>query len=144
MRDFCNFISQFCNLILNTKVNIIPDFAWYCTKCGPYTEIHFEMGNELANDDADFRAYLESLSPIAKEFSDLTLTLVHECGHLALWEEQSTPASVQAYKKAVRECSDIEYYAIPQEHDASIWGLNWLQNHIEVAKKFEKELAISR
>ena len=94
----------------------------------------------LVYDDADrlFRKDFTERCPKAKGFANITLTLLHECGH---WATRSV-LDVVEYDKAVQKayCQTM-YMDIPWERLATEWAICWLHcpANRKIAKFFEKQ-----
>ena len=99
--------------------------------------------NQLS-DLTDFRRCWTPAYPALRGFATITLTLLHEIGHVM------TADAVKEYSNEQRE-KDIaaieqseeweEYYFLPDERAATEWAIEWLKNseNRKIAKKFEKE-----
>lgn len=87
--------------------------------------------------DKAFRTNFIERCPLAKGFSNITLTLLHECGH---WATRSIMDIVE-YDKFKDKAYTMELYMnIPWEHLATEWAICWLSSPInrKLAKEFEK------
>lgn len=92
--------------------------------------------NNMDNDEEDiiFRDNFIMRCPIADEFSDITLTLLHECGH---WMTKSN-FDPEEYEEQCAEVEDMyDYINIPCEYIATEWAINWLKEHSQIAREFE-------
>ena len=88
--------------------------------------------------DRIFRKDFVTRCPLAKGFSNITITLLHECGH---WETRSI-MDIITYDKMKNEARGMkEYIAIPWEHLATEWALCWLSSpyNRKCAKQFERK-----
>ena len=113
-------------------------------------EIEYNF-DELWSNGADlFRAYWTKKVPMLKGFSNITLTLLHELGHL-----ETSEAIREAFSFEMRQLTwfaidnkcdneaekNFKYFKMPDEAAATNWGINWLSNaeNRKIAKHFEKE-----
>lgn len=107
--------------------------------------------NELWDESAKiFRAYWTAKSPILKGFSDITISLLHELGHLETTEEIRPNFSIKKRMEVLEELQDrypnytelnYAYFDMPDEKSATEWSINWLSNaeNRKCAKAFEKK-----
>lgn len=93
------------------------------------------------SDDRDkaFRRNLESICPMARGFSNITISLLHECGH---WATRDVYEPVTYTKMEQKAYTQQAYFNIPFEQIATLWAICWLQNPCNrvLAKDFEREL----
>ena len=93
-----------------------------------------------ANDEGDkaFRKDFISRCPLAKGFSNVTLSILHEVGHYFYPCEYLT-TDPQLYDAATGD----DHFKLPCEIVATNWAIEWLQNpmHRQMAKAFECALA---
>lgn len=93
---------------------------------------------ESHENDKLFRKDFVERCPMAQGFADVTLTVLHECGH---WMTQSV-FCVSEYEKQVDSVGSdqIAYMQIPFEMIATCWAICWLNDpeHRKQAKEFEK------
>ncbi len=94
----------------------------------------FEPMDEI---DRQFRNNFISRCPMARGFSHITLSLLHECGH---WATRSVIDIIQYSEMSDRATGMEEYMNIPYEHLATDWAIAWLccPANRKVAKQFEK------
>ena len=97
-----------------------------------------------------FRAYWTKKSPILKGFSDITITLLHELGHLETTEKVRPNFSINYREEVIEELTNKYrdytilnhyYFALPDEKSATEWAIEWLSNaeNRKIAKAFEKK-----
>lgn len=88
--------------------------------------------------DKMFRRNFISRCPLAQGFSNITITLLHECGH---WATRSIMDIVTYDKMKTKACDMEDYMAIPWEHLATEWAICWLSSPInrKYAKEFERK-----
>ncbi len=94
--------------------------------------------NLITNDkmDKEFRKNFVSRCKLARGFSSITLTILHEFGH---WETRSV-FNMIAYEKIDKEVTTMqEYMQNPYEQLATQWAICWLQvpSNRRLAKEFE-------
>jgi hypothetical protein len=92
----------------------------------------FEYRDEL---DKEFRKDFTTRCPLAKGFSDVTLTILHEFGH---WFNRNV-VDIVVYSAMVRDETN-DYFANPYEVLATQWAICWLlcPDNRKTAKAFEK------
>ena len=90
------------------------------------------------NDEEDktFRANFVSRCPMARGFSNVTISILHEIGHYYTQEYITLE-----YYAEVDNTFGEAYYDIEGERVATDWAIQWLQDsdHRKMAKRFEKE-----
>lgn len=88
--------------------------------------------------DKMFRRNFISRCPLAQGFSNITIVLLHECGH---WATRSI-MDIGTYNKMKNNVSNMEeYMKIPWEHLATEWAICWLSSPVnrKYAKMFERK-----
>lgn len=114
-------------------------------------ELEIEYNFEQIWDDGMllFRNYWTERVPMLKQFANITLTLLHELGHLETSDEVRKTFSFKD-RHLLWETIDLlynddieknyKYFAMPDEASATMWGINWLAdtNHQIIVKEFEK------
>ena len=85
--------------------------------------------------DKDFRKDFTTRCPLAKGFSDVTLTILHEFGH---WFNRNV-MNIVVYDAMVQD-ETANYFANPYEVLATQWAICWLlcPANRKIAKAFEK------
>lgn len=98
-------------------------------------DIPFDLSEEDENDRL-FREDFVNRCPLAQEFSDITLSLLHEIGHQFHREEY-----ISFDAKKYNSVTGAEHFKLYPEVVATDWAIEWLQNpeHRKQAKAFEKE-----
>lgn len=95
---------------------------------------------DIAPDECDkiFRKDFVERCPMAKGFSNITITLLHEAGH---WATRSLMNEAVYSKMAEQAESQEMYMKIPWEHLATEWAICWLHCPFnrKMAKLFEKD-----
>lgn len=95
-----------------------------------------------------FRKDFVTRCVLARGFSDVTLSLLHEIGH-AMTKAFVPPmtAEIKEYNKKVEnlEMCDVYplYFNLTNEHMATDWAIEWLKvaENRRIAKEFEKKFA---
>ena len=137
-------IRNFTQFVLGEKVTIARDrfdesnWAMDIVNTNPRIKLPKDLNAELDESDRIFRKDFTERCNLAKGFSYITLTLLHECGH---WATRSVLDIVE-YDKAVQTAYTQEMYmAIPWERLATEWAICWLNcpANRKKAKAFEKE-----
>lgn len=96
-----------------------------------------------------FRKDFTERCPLAKGFSDVTISLLHEIGHsmtnYLLAEDYDRKAEFEKLKTACKAKTPKEqtfaYFKMTDENLATNWAIDWLADaeHRKIAKKFEKK-----
>lgn len=95
-----------------------------------------------------FRKSFTNKSSIAKGFSDIVLTLLHELGHFETafdiddkdYDREKEMMKIMLNSDSLEE-ANMKYFELPDEKAATEWGIKWLQdaNNRKIAKAFEKK-----
>lgn len=132
-------IKWFIKKITNDKVKLIhgEDDDWAIHVEVPY--VRLEVPSDLlmvTPSDNEFRDFMIGRSPIAKKFSNVTISILHELGHYYNREiYDNTPEA--EYKKSLK--SNEAHFNLPCELVATDWAIEWLQDkkNRKLARKFE-------
>ena len=86
-------------------------------------------------EDKKFRKFFLTLCPLAWEFSDITISILHEIGHHFHRIEYIT-CDEDEYNNAF----GYDHFKLPCEMIATEWAIKWLQNkdNRAIAKQFNK------
>ena len=98
-----------------------------------------------------FRTSWSAVDPIIKGFATVTLTLLHELGHLHTQDD--VLLSGYSTQDKNRDCNEItetatdlkdanqRYFLLKDEMTATMWAIDWLHNaeNRKMAKTFEKK-----
>ena len=88
--------------------------------------------------DYEFRKDFTQRYSVAKGFADVTLTILHECGH---WKTQDQ-IDIWNYGKKVARCkNNKDYFLMKEERIATDWAIQWLYEpeNRKLAKEFERK-----
>ena len=137
-------IRSFMNYVLEDKVTIARDkfensnFGMDIMNPNPRLKLPRNLDFQPDECDKAFRKNFVERCPLARGFSSITITLLHECGH---WATRSIMDIVEYEKMHCQVCSQEEYMEIPWEHLATEWAICWLYSPVnrKMAKAFEKE-----
>ena len=151
-----------------TKISkIMSNFVWtasegHVVKCKKDSDLNFgvvvdpdyfynqkEQFNRVIQynleclEDEDFKYVMRdfrSRSPESKGFANITLVLLHECGHIMTWKHQGLHKRPELYD------DQEEYISQPDEVWATNWAIKWLEDeeNREYAKWFEREFFKAR
>lgn len=93
---------------------------------------------EHKDTDKAFRANFVSRCPLARGFADVTISVLHECGHFATRDNFNGDVYTAQVEKAGSDMDD--YMAIPYEMLATCWAICWLMDpdNRKEAKNFER------
>lgn len=159
MRDFMNEISPLLykdgNNYLPQKCSMIKSFQF--AACCQQTQEALEREKEFCvfyNIDElfctgmmQFRTDFVKRYQGGKGFATITLTLLHEMGHLITYPingqewlkiRQEKMPEILSVPKSTR---NFLYFTLPDEYAATQWAIEWLQDpeHRKIAKAFEKK-----
>lgn len=117
----------------------MPVFNFGMDIMNPTPRLILPYNLNCKSDEVDklFRKNFISRCPLAQGFSNITITLLHECGH---WATRSI-MDVVTYDKMKDKVNGMkEYMEIPWEHLATEWAICWLSSPInrKCAKEFER------
>jgi hypothetical protein len=113
-------------------------------------DIYYNLDELFAESSKIFRAYWVERCPMLKGFSDVTISLLHELGHLETNDEIRPDFPVAMREIALmgieeRFDNDVDrnrmYFALPDEKAATEWAIKWLSDaeNRKKAKTFEKK-----
>ena len=154
MEDFLNYACDlFCDdvktEIILKKGSCFSAEGVDCVADCEELEIEYNL-DQVWDEGADlFRRFWTAKVPMLQEFSNITLTLLHELGHL---ETNDEVRAVFTFKDrhVTWEAIDLlfdndteknfRYFEIPDEASATQWGIDWLADaeHQRVVKIFEQ------
>ena len=83
--------------------------------------------------------------PMGRGFASITITILHEIGHMNAQQDFEGYNRVEAIRKLKnnfpRETINFEYFKLPDEKAATDWAIEWLSHpeNRRKAKKFEKK-----
>lgn len=125
-------IRCFLSMITDTKVIISrrrDEWGMYIQGNVPTIIIPRDPNEE----GEDFRNNFISRCPIAKNYMDVTISILHEMGHYFTRNDflDFDPTPYANYK-------GIKHFEIPDEIAATDWAIQWLENHEPLAMAFEK------
>jgi hypothetical protein len=133
-------IREFINCVSGEHVTIALErcdcgnWAMYIDSSTPRLILpkDFEYRDEL---DKEFRKDFTTRCPLAKGFSDVTLTILHEFGH---WFNRNV-MNIVVYDAMVQD-ETANYFTNPYEVLATQWAICWLlcPANRKIAKAFEK------
>ena len=135
-------IKAFAELVTGERVVISRKRdAWATIVPNEYVRLTVPLISQMMeSDESDkvFRADFISRCPLAQGFANVTLTVLHECGHFMTQEAVDTIEYSDQVEKVGAD--QIEYMKIPAEMLATCWAICWLNSprHRKEAKEFEK------
>lgn len=155
MQDFVNCASDlFCDdektEIILVKSDYFSAESVDCVADCEELEIYYNF-DQIWDDGAElFRNYWVKKESILNDFSNITLTLLHELGHLETndqirksftYEKRHLLYSSINFLYDNDEEKNYQYFAMPDETAATEWGINWLKKaeNKKIAKEFEKK-----
>ena len=136
IRWFCNYCCGQKIIITQMRMNDNFGMSWINDK--PRLHLPTDLNYKRDSRDYDFRKDFVERCPQAQGFSNITLSLLHECGH---WATRSVMSGWEYDKAVARVRSQKEYMKIPWEHLATEWAICWLASSFnrKMAKEFEKD-----
>lgn len=152
------FVNTACDLYCEDEkiyITLIKSdvFAAESVDCATaYEDLEIYYNLDTLNDEGAklFRSYWIEKDPIVAEFANITLTLLHELGHLETTDEVRKTFSYKM-RQLAWECIDLQYesrkdkeyqyFGMPDEAAATQWGINWLKDpeNYQIAKEFERQ-----
>lgn len=107
-------------------------------KKGKYWETNWENKIWWANDENTesakaFKDFFIKHCPMAKDFNNITISLLHEIGHIMMVDE--------SYGEQIKTEDNEKYFNSHDEWIATEWAINFLINNTKLLRKFEKKIA---
>ena len=92
--------------------------------------------NENDEEDKLFRQDFISRCPLAHDFADISLTILHEVGHF-----YNREIALENDFEEYESITGVDHFKIPSEIVATDWAIQWLQNpeNRKLAKAFERQ-----
>lgn len=156
LRLMREFISDACDLLDedgNPPVIEVKPGPMFCTF--PYDAVSKVLilvnYHEYKQSKIAFREFNRNFKmrcEVAKGFSDLTLSLLHELGHCETqddlpeeYDREKAYKMMEKYGKGDRRILNLMYFCLPDEYAATQWAIDWLsdEDNRKRAKKFEKD-----
>ena len=136
IRKFCSFVCGEPIVIAKDKFD---DGNWGMSISNKFPRLKIPANLTCCIDEQDkfFRQNFIERCPLARGFSYVTLTLLHECGH---WATRSVVDLVEYSKWEKKATTQDEYMKIPWELIATDLAICWLNcpANRQIAKDFEK------
>lgn len=153
-RKLGNICKEFISEVTNAPMSMISltrKSTGWSTEVSAYEEniiMHYDGFTFNSLGDKMFRADFVRRCPMAKNYADVTLTILHEIGHNA-----TKIAFLKGYKRYAKAQKNLQkslltpeernrrYFRLKGERIATDWAINWLQSteHQAIAKKFENK-----
>ena len=135
-------IRDFTSYVLSSPVVIARDkfednnFAMDIANSVPRIKLPKDLNMKPDAIDKAFRKNFIEQYPSAQGFSNITITLLHECGH---WATRSVMDIVEYDKMKNKAYTQRMYMDIPWEQLATMWAICWLASPVnrKIAKEFE-------
>ena len=131
-------IQQFAEQVIGEKVIIQQQDDWgmNIAYSKPHLCIPANLDYELNELDIMFRDNFISRCPLAIDFADVTLSILHEIGH-HFHREEYIFMNLKKYNSAY----GLDHLNLECEIVATNWAIEWLQDpeHRKMAKQFERE-----
>jgi hypothetical protein len=137
-------------LVCYDRTPIIHHYKKMCAvnpndTCEETFEIRYNLEELTSKGHTQFRKDFEKRCPMARGFSDITISLLHELGHHACgdneYEDYNREEELKFIEQLPKEMINLFYFLLPDEMDATNWAIEWLQkpNNRKIAKQFEKK-----
>ena len=121
-----------------------------CINYDSEQEMYYSFPELWAESSKMFREYWCAKCPMLKGFSDITISLLHELGHLETNDvvREFFPLEIRTITMKGAEtlaptykALNFIYFNLPDEKAATEWAIEWLSDpeHRKITKKFEKE-----
>ena len=136
-------IRCFVNTVLGEQIIIAKkreednNMAMYVNGKQPRLSLSKNLDHSSDYREKIFRADFVDRCPMAQGFANITLSLLHECGH---WATRSVLSGWVYIRQCEKAENMYDYLNIPYEHLATDWAIAWLQNpdNRRLAKFFER------
>lgn len=113
-------------------------------------DIYYNFPELFAKSSKIYRKFWIEKYPMLKGFSDITISLLHELGHLETNDKIRHSFSIDQREAAIEDLDNRSlsykalnhlYFVLPDEKAATEWAFKWLakKKNRKIAKKFEKE-----
>ena len=112
--------------------------------------IYYNLSELFAKSSKIYRKFWTEKYPMLKGFSDITISLLHELGHIetndrirpsfSIDEREATIDSWDNKTLSYKALNHL-YFMLPDEKAATEWAVQWLSKskNRKIAKKFEKK-----
>lgn len=121
----------------------------FCAVCSE-KRIEYSFDGLADEGMAIFRKYWAEKAPVFNEFSNATLSLLHELGHVETnarvrrnftWKMRQLAWAAIDMQYETNEEKNNHYFEMPDEKAATEWAIEWLAdaNHKHIAKLFETQ-----
>jgi len=111
----------------------------------PTISMWYNIESLWSRGNTQFTQNFYSRCPMSRGFASVTLSLLHELGHIHSQQEfdgyNRLTAISDLRERYSKEVINLEYFKLPDEMAATDWAIEWLANaeNRKVAKAFEKE-----
>lgn len=113
-------------------------------------DIYYNFPELSAKSSKIYRKFWTEKYPMLKGFSDITISLLHELGHIETNDKIRLSFSIDQRETAMEELDKRTlsykalnhlYFVLPDEKAATEWAIKWLSKpkHRKIAKRFEKK-----
>ena len=113
-------------------------------------DIYYNFSELFAKSSKIYRKFWVEKYPMLKGFSDITISLLHELGHLETNDQIRSSFSIEQRENAMEDLDKRNlsykalnhlYFMLPDEKAATEWAVQWLSKgkNRKIAKKFEKK-----
>lgn len=111
----------------------------------PTISMWYDIEELWCRGSAQFARDFYSRCPMGRGFATITITLLHELGHIHSQQEfdgyDRAAAIRDLQERYTKKVINFEYFKLPDEMAATNWAIEWLSNaeNRKIAKAFEKE-----
>lgn len=115
-------------------------------ECDPENEtIYIGKKNTKAEDDL-FNEYVQKLEPKCK-YNSYIMGILHEIGHIMTYTEKDDDDRTEqyslmqvAYWTGLMTAEELnqQYFEIPLEKNATLWGINYAMKNQKIMQKFNR------
>ncbi len=133
-------MTEFIQEVLQEKkVTLLQSDEWAIHMGFKYFVMSYNKEDFLHYHETSFKTYCIQLNSNISHCSEITLSILHEIGHYKNRDHQFQN-HIQ-YLSAIAHCqTDFQYYDLPEEREATQWGIYFILNHSQLIQDFEKQL----
>ena len=146
-----NFVNEAIGAVVDEHISITNKHNEYSVDIDAYKICVPKKFNKKTAVDEQFEQFFRSLSNYAKDFSFVTLSILHEMGHIVT--DDDIPLKYDRFAEIDRITAQAKsknelirsYFRLYDEKMATLWAVKWLtvKANRKLAKQFEDEFYAS-